>query len=239
MPTLNGVYVICRNCGWKSSRVNKGCDSEHLDDCSCSFGLCNKCGGWMASRSRMAQVRRDGPEKPEVEGVRIEPIPWAPGYCAGDDGSIWTCLTTAGEHDLRRWKRMRFSVQRGHYGVILHVNRRQRLVGVHRLILEAFVGPPPQPGMHACHFPDPDPTNNRLSNLRWGTPAENVADAIVQGVHPLGVKHGMAKLTDEDVRLIRRLHADGRSVRSLSKEYEMMWSSIDAIVKRRHWKHVD
>lgn len=44
-----------------------------------------------------------------------------------------------------------------------------------RLVLMAHVGPPPT-GMHACHFPDPNPMNCRLSNLRWDTPSGNMSD---------------------------------------------------------------
>ncbi len=43
----------------------------------------------------------------------------------------------------------------------------------HRLVLEAFVGP--GDGLWGLHADD-DPTNNHISNLRWGTPAENSAD---------------------------------------------------------------
>jgi hypothetical protein len=38
-------------------------------------------------------------------------------------------------------------------------------------ILRCFVGPPPD-GMSCDHFPDRDPKNNKLSNLRWATVAE-------------------------------------------------------------------
>lgn len=51
---------------------------------------------------------------------------------------------------------------------------------VHRLVLEAFVGPCP-PGMECRHFPDRDPANNRLDNLRWGTHRENEGDKEVHG----------------------------------------------------------
>ena len=47
---------------------------------------------------------------------------------------------------------------------------------VHRLVLEAFVGPAPD-GMEACHN-DGDPTNNRLDNLRWDTRSANNTDAV-------------------------------------------------------------
>ena len=51
---------------------------------------------------------------------------------------------------------------------------------VHRLVLTAFVGPCPT-GMQCCHFPDRDPANNRLENLRWGTGVENMQDAREHG----------------------------------------------------------
>jgi HNH endonuclease/NUMOD4 motif-containing protein len=51
---------------------------------------------------------------------------------------------------------------------------------VHRLVLEAFVGPAPK-GKVARHFPDRTPSNCTLSNLRWGTMIENSADKLAQG----------------------------------------------------------
>lgn len=50
---------------------------------------------------------------------------------------------------------------------------------VHRLVLEAFEGECPK-GRIACHWDD-DPTNNHLSNLRWGTPSENNHDKVRNG----------------------------------------------------------
>ncbi len=45
---------------------------------------------------------------------------------------------------------------------------------VHRLVLEAFVGPCPE-GMETLHRNDIS-GDNRLENLRWGTHAENIED---------------------------------------------------------------
>jgi hypothetical protein len=53
---------------------------------------------------------------------------------------------------------------------------------VHRLVLEAFVGPCPE-GMQARHYPDPDPTNNRLANLSWDTPSQDNYDRVEHGTH--------------------------------------------------------
>lgn len=52
-------------------------------------------------------------------------------------------------------------------------NVKKRRIG--GLVLSAHVGPRPE-GMFACHFPDPNPRNCRLDNLRWDTPRENLKD---------------------------------------------------------------
>lgn len=46
---------------------------------------------------------------------------------------------------------------------------------VHRLVLDAFVGPCPD-GHECCHYDD-NPQNNRLENLRWDTKVANARDA--------------------------------------------------------------
>lgn len=52
----------------------------------------------------------------------------------------------------------------------------QTLKQVHTLVLEAFVGSKPNGG-HARHA-DHNRADSRLSNLSWGTPAENAGDAV-------------------------------------------------------------
>jgi HNH endonuclease/NUMOD4 motif len=55
----------------------------------------------------------------------------------------------------------------------------ERPVRVHHLVLEAHVGPRPA-GLHGLHWDD-DPLNNHVSNLRWGTDAENQRDTTRNG----------------------------------------------------------
>lgn len=57
---------------------------------------------------------------------------------------------------------------------------------VHRVVLEAFVGFRPD-GMECRHL-DGDSLNNRIDNLRWGTPSENAWDRVVHGTHFHGSK---------------------------------------------------
>lgn len=67
----------------------------------------------------------------------------------------------------------------GHMFVNLNMPRKFR--AVHALVLEAFVGPRPA-GMHGLHWNDV-PNDNRLENLRWGTPSENKYDEVRNGLH--------------------------------------------------------
>jgi len=54
-----------------------------------------------------------------------------------------------------------------------------KTVQVHRIVLAAFAGQCPA-GEVGCHI-DGNPSNNRLSNLRWGTQGSNRADTVRHG----------------------------------------------------------
>lgn len=63
--------------------------------------------------------------------------------------------------------------------VLSQPGRNPRSATVHRLVLEAFVGPCPD-GMECCHYDD-DPSNNRIENLRWDTHSANQRDLVRNG----------------------------------------------------------
>jgi hypothetical protein len=96
----------------------------------------------------------------------------APEYEVSDAGQV----RRAGRV-LKGW-----SGSRGYRLVALCSDGAQRNIQVHRLVLEAFVGPCP-PGMEGCHN-DGNPSNNALSNLRWDTPSANRYDTVRHGNHP-------------------------------------------------------
>ncbi len=53
-----------------------------------------------------------------------------------------------------------------------------------------------------------------------------------------GSSVGVSKLTEEEVILIRKLHSEGSSNKELSIKYKVVESTINAIVKRKTWKHI-
>ena len=69
----------------------------------------------------------------------------------------------------------------GYLRVGLYIKGKISKLLIHRLVLEAFVGECPE-GMETRHL-DGDPTNNRLSNLVWGTSQENTWDIVAMGNH--------------------------------------------------------
>jgi hypothetical protein len=70
---------------------------------------------------------------------------------------------------------------KGYLRLTLRCGPISRCVFVHRLVLEAFVGPMP-PGAVSRHL-NGDPTDNRIENLAYGSQSENQLDAIRHGTH--------------------------------------------------------
>ena len=68
----------------------------------------------------------------------------------------------------------------GYQSVLLRIEGRSVRRYVHRMVLEAFVGPPPSPEHQTAHG-NGDRADNRLENLRWATPVENQADVDRHG----------------------------------------------------------
>lgn len=68
----------------------------------------------------------------------------------------------------------------GHRMVAPSRDGRQETLKVHRMVLEAFVGPPPTDRPFGLHWND-DVNDNRLENLRWGNDIDNRQDCIRNG----------------------------------------------------------
>jgi hypothetical protein len=136
------------------------------------------------------------------------------------------------ERLLRPWRTNKL----GHVSLSLNTggNTTKRLL--HRLVLEAFVGPCPA-GMQACHN-DGNPANNRLGNLRWDTSKANHHDKIRHGTTNRGERCGAAKLTASSVRDIRAKRASGAKVADLAKQHGVSGPTISEICNRRTWKHI-
>lgn len=100
---------------------------------------------------------------------------------------------------------------RRYYVVNLSTIGRRKQYFLHKLVLEAFVGPSPL-GHEACHSPDPSPANCSLGNLRWDTRKSNHADKKLHGTWQRGIQNGHAVLTAAAVLEIRSSALSGRQL---------------------------
>lgn len=120
---------------------------------------------------------------------------------------------------------------------------RARLVKVHRLVIEAWIGPAPTP-LHVVNHRDGNKLNNRVENLEWVTPAENIRHAYRNGLilPSRGEERHNSKLTDDAVRRIRRVytpHHPRFGARALGREYGVHHKQIIAAARGEAWTHVD
>lgn len=158
-----------------------------------------------------------------------------PKHRIGVDGSLWSSAKKWKEGVWRQIKTHQWG--RYTYATITYEGR-DRMFRVSRLVLLAFIGSCPE-GMQACHN-NGNSFDNRLENLRWDTPKENQRDRVKHGTHTEGTRNGRAKLTEEQVREIRRLYAAGGISQSkLGKRYGVGQDIISGIVRRATWKCVE
>lgn len=178
------------------------------------------------------------------DAVEYRDIPGHPGYRAGSDGSIWSCLKAVGSrwHNDRRmamsdrWKRLR-GEPRKEDGRLRYTIRRtdgtyRRIYGSN-FVLEAFVGPRP-PGMEACHR-DGNCRNDSSANLRCDTPTANKSDMLLHGTRLMGERAARSKLSDAQAAEVRRRRLDGDPIKSLALEFGVTESAIsyNALNKRK------
>ena len=108
----------------------------------------------------------------------------------------------------------------------------KRSILVHRLVGIAFLDPPESANQTQINHKDGVKTNNRSSNLEWSSASEDAKHAYRLGLRPIGEKHGMAVLTNDEVDQIRKLHKDGESKRSLAGRFKTSKTTISRIVNR-------
>ena len=94
---------------------------------------------------------------------------------------------------------------------------------IHSLVCEAFIGPRPE-GLQILHDDD-DKTNNKLSNLSYGTPKENTVKC----------KQQLRRFSEDTIRFIR---TTDYSHRKLAKAFGVSRGCIQNIKERKIYKDV-
>lgn len=75
--------------------------------------------------------------------VEYRDVPGFPGYRVGSDGSLWSKLLGSNRGFSDTWRRLKPGNSKGYHLHLLYNNGKRVTRFVHRLVLEAFVGPRP------------------------------------------------------------------------------------------------
>ena len=145
-----------------------------------------------------------------------------------------------------------FVKEDGYISTVLTKNGKQYYKYLHRLTAEAFIkNKHNKPQVNHINGIKGD---NRAENLEWVTPAENIRHAIDTGLlkykkkekeiknskYSLGEEVNGSKLTPEEVIEIRVLWElrEFKQV-ELAEKFGVDNSTINDIIRRKQWKHID
>lgn len=158
-----------------------------------------------------------------------------PGYYAGKNGHIYS-MKSGRSHQLSE------RMHHGYYWVNVADDSHPSktcVEPVHKLILEAFVGPCPEG--HVCLHLNGNSLDNRLSNLHWGTRKDLMQGEMQRGTAAC-LRHGenslAAKLTEADVHKIISLYEQGYKQREIAEMFSVTQRHISDIVHHKTWKHL-
>lgn len=125
---------------------------------------------------------------------------------------------------------------KGYNKVMLRGSGRNRQALVSNLVALAFLGDRPE-GMDVLHD-DGNSTNDRLSNLRYGTKVQNMADKLRHGTQPLGENSHLAKQDEATVRLVKEALAQNEKHVSIARRLGVSAKWISDVARGISWKHV-
>jgi hypothetical protein len=106
----------------------------------------------------------------------------------------------------------------------------------HRLAWTVRHGPIPD-GLRVCHTCD-TPDCCRDDHHFLGTAKENTHDMMAKGRGALGSRVGTSRLTEDQVREIRRLHAAGHTGKEIAATFGVSHMAISRAIRGVYWGHV-
>lgn len=192
-----------------------------IEGCGRPAGLPGSARGWCHTHYRRWQ-RHGNPlgqfrERPPAGSTLAEQFAWyRPGKPSADECWDWEGSTDAGG-----------------YG---QIGRDGTMLKAHRVSYELHVGPIPEGAwlLHSCDRPICVNPNH----LRSGNARDNTNDALSRDRIRKGEQHGQAKLTEQDVREMRRKRAQGMTYLSIANQYGVGRATARNAILGVTWKHI-
>lgn len=160
---------------------------------------------------------------------------WEGFYEASNKGEIRSVdrVITFSDGRTRAYKSQvlaQYTDGKGYRKTTLKKNGEDYRAHIHVLVAAAFYGPRPE-GLVVRHL-DGDNTNNRKSNLRYGTHAENSEDSLRHGTRARGETQGSVKFTEAEVQAVRA--AEG-TISAIAERFGMSRTNAWNIRNGKRW----
>ena len=152
-------------------------------------------------------------------------------YYVDTEGRVWT--NKSGEMKERKPKK----TKKGYLQIGLWKNNKQKTAKVHRLVAMTFLDNPEN--YEQVNHKNGIKTDNRLENLEWCSPSQNIEHALTEHLFSKGSKHYKSVFTEQDVLdIIKRLEKGERQI-DIAREYKVSRSAIWGIKYKINWKHLN
>lgn len=123
--------------------------------------------------------------------------------------------------------------RKGYLRVCLQIGGEQKTFKVHRLVAQAFI--PNTENKREVNHLNGIKTDNRVENLEWVTPSENIRHAFATGLSAQGEVNYNAKLTNEQIVYIRN-NPNGLKTCALAEKFGVDQTTISAIQLGKRYK---
>lgn len=181
--------------------------------------------------------------------MTLKTIEGFPSYQVSSDGRVFSTM----KWNDGNFRELKLETVQGYkYANLMTPGGTKKKISVHRLVAKAFLPKPENPYWIVRHL-DGSRDNNDVSNLIWGTHAENSQDRNRHGTMIRGSDQHLALLTESQVSEIKRLLKENKrnkgeqgkaykhllTQEEIGKMFNVSRECISGIAHGRNWKHVN